>query len=72
MFVQDLQVAVIEMATNKTTFPNVMRHIPSLWAEVENYLDDRGYVMQVTFFLILAKNNDLGLVSSNATGILHY
>ena len=50
MFVQDLQVAVIEMATNKTTFPNVMRHIPSLWAEVENYLDDRGYVMQVTFF----------------------
>ena len=38
------------MSTNKKTFPHVMRQIPSLWAEVENYLDDRGYVMQVLSF----------------------
>ena len=35
------------MSSNTKVFPNVMRLIPSLWAEVENYLDDRGYSMQV-------------------------
>ncbi len=38
------------MATDENLFPSVMRQIPSLWVEVENYLELRGSTMQVRLF----------------------
>ena len=43
----DLNDAIIKMCTNTSYFPNVMRSIPSLWAEVENYVDEKGYTMPI-------------------------
>ena len=39
--------AIVEMTDNKDVFPQVMRVIPSMWVEVDNYIDDKGYAMPV-------------------------
>ena len=39
--------AIAEMSSNKDIFPQVMRVIPSMWMEVDNYIDDKGYAMPV-------------------------
>ena len=38
---------IVEMTDNKDVFPQVMRVIPSMWVEVDNYIDDKGYAMPV-------------------------
>ena len=37
--------AIESMGADKKVFPNVMRVIPSLWVDVENYVEDRGNVL---------------------------
>ena len=39
--------AIKSMATDKATFPNVMRPIPSLWLDIESYIEERSYQMDV-------------------------
>ena len=45
--VPSLFAAIKSMATDKATFPNVMRPIPSLWLDIESYVEERGYQMDV-------------------------
>ena len=44
---EELQEAIIEVTKDEKFFPHLMRAIPSLWADVEMYLDDMGYNMAV-------------------------
>ncbi len=43
----DLLNAIQSMAEDDGIFPHVLREIPTLWGEVENFVDDRGYAMQI-------------------------
>ena len=45
--VSQLFAAIKSMATDKATFPNVMRPIPSLWMDIESYVEERGYQLDV-------------------------
>ncbi|KAK2154300.1 hypothetical protein LSH36_271g02017 [Paralvinella palmiformis] len=45
--IEQLEEAILKMVDNKDAFPNVLREIPSLWGEVVNFIDDKGYAMQV-------------------------
>ena len=42
-----LQEAILAMSMDKKFFPSVMRVIPSLWLDVQNYVEDKGNIMKV-------------------------
>ena len=69
--------SIEEMATQKEIFPNVLRSIPSLWGEVENYLEDRGYAMKVPvlpwseYFEQVTKKFGMKHLMGNITQYLH-
>jgi GTPase SAR1 family protein len=44
---ENLMEATKSMAMDKTIFPEVLKVIPSLWANVEYYIEDKGYGLQV-------------------------
>ncbi|CAH1781823.1 unnamed protein product [Owenia fusiformis] len=39
----------IEQMAIKEHFPNILKVVPSLWVEVANYIEEKGYAMQVAY-----------------------
>ena len=54
--IDGLQEATKAMALNKDVYPDVLKVIPSLWSNVEFYVEDKGYAMQVWLQMQLKRN----------------
>ncbi|XP_013406492.1 malignant fibrous histiocytoma-amplified sequence 1 [Lingula anatina] len=57
---EEVQAAIEKLGTNKDLFPYILRVVPTLWLDVENYVEEKGKDMLLPFMAWEAFEEELG------------